>query len=79
MLCAASPVSASYEMATLVGILYRIPTIALPNFLTLTLTPSNQIIHPGRVYSVWKNWDGKTPVDAKSVPLLYEDLDEDSA
>ena len=27
--------------------LYSIKTLPLPNFLSITLTPSNQIIHPG--------------------------------
>lgn len=41
--------------------IYDIPTVTIPNFLSLTLTPSNQIIHPGRIYGVFKNWDGKSP------------------
>jgi len=51
----------------------------LPNFLTLTLTPSNQIIHPGRIYGVFKNWDGKTPYNEKDIPMFYENLDDFSA
>ena len=60
----------------LVEDIYDIPTVAVPNFLSLTLTPSNQIIHPGRVYGVFKDWDGKTPYKPADVPLFYEDLDE---
>jgi len=45
----------------------------------LTLIPSNQIIHPGRVYGLFKNWDRKTPFKKGSLPLLYEDLDDASA
>jgi len=45
----------------------------------MTLTPSNQIIHPGRVYAHFKNWDGEQTFDAKKVPLLYEDLTEEGA
>jgi hypothetical protein len=45
----------------------------------LTLIPSNQIIHPGRVYGVFKNWDRKTPFKRGSLPLLYEELDDVSA
>jgi hypothetical protein len=58
---------------------YHIPAIAIPGFLNLTLTPSNQIIHPGRVYAHFKDWDGETTFDAKSMPLLYEDLTEEGA
>ena len=58
---------------------YFIPSVPLPNFLSLTLCPSNQIIHPGRVYGFFKGWDGKTPYNAKDMPLLYEGLDQASA
>ena len=58
---------------------YFIPCIPIPGFLNLTLCPSNQIIHPGRVYALFKDWDGESTRDAKSMPLLYEDLDQPSA
>ena len=58
---------------------YFIPVIPIPGFLNLTISPSNQIIHPGRVYGFFKDWDGKTPFDAATMPKLYEDLDEASA
>lgn len=51
--------------------------MTIPNFLCLTLTPSNQIIHPGRVYGFFKDWDGKTGY--KTLPRLYADLDDASA
>lgn len=59
--------------------MWTIPAVAIPNFLTLTLTPSNQIIHPARIYGVFEHWDGHTPYDAKSIPLFYEDMDDFSA
>ena len=58
---------------------YFIPTIPIPGFLNMTLCPSNQIIHPGRVYGFFKDWDGKSTFDASKMPKLYEDLDEVSA
>lgn len=58
---------------------YFIPTIPIPGFLNLTLCPSNQIIHPGRVFAFFKNWDGKTTFEASKMPKLYEDLDDESA
>jgi opine dehydrogenase len=60
-------------------LLFGIPTVPLPNFLCLTLTPSNQIIHPGRMLGVFSKWDGKSPIDPATVPLLYEDMDKVSA
>jgi opine dehydrogenase len=58
---------------------YFIPTIPIPGFLNMTLCPSNQIIHTGRVYGVFQNWDGKSTFEADKFPLLYEDLDDSSA
>ena len=64
-----------YEVSSVLSLVYYIPTIPIPNFLNLTLCPSNQIIHPGRVFAFFKNWDGKKTFKAKEMPLLYEDLD----
>eukprot|EP00349_Pseudokeronopsis_sp_Brazil_P007953 CAMPEP_0202959224 /NCGR_PEP_ID=MMETSP1396-20130829/3465_1 /ASSEMBLY_ACC=CAM_ASM_000872 /TAXON_ID= /ORGANISM="Pseudokeronopsis sp., Strain Brazil" /LENGTH=183 /DNA_ID=CAMNT_0049677693 /DNA_START=181 /DNA_END=732 /DNA_ORIENTATION=- len=75
----AYPVEKVHEVCSLMSLLYFIPSVPIPNFLNLTLCPSNQIIHPGRVYGFFKDWDGKTPFKAKDMPLLYEGLDEASA
>ena len=64
-------------MANLISLLYSTPSVPLPNFLSLTLTPSNQIIHPGRVYGFFKDWDGKTGYT--KLPKLYAELDDASA
>ncbi|KAL4510772.1 hypothetical protein ABPG72_004926 [Tetrahymena utriculariae] len=79
LLVAIEPATKMTETIQLIEKMWTIPTVALPNFLTLTLTPSNQIIHPARIYGVFQNWDGKTPYDPKSIPLFYEDMDEYSA
>lgn len=51
----------------------------LPNFLSTTLTPSNQIVHPGRYYGIFHEWDGVSPYLEEDIPLLYEDMDDFSA
>ena len=76
--CASYPPERVDEIANIISLLYYIPTVTIPNFLCITLTPSNQIIHPGRVYAIFKDWDGKSPYNPKLVPRLY-DLDEESA
>lgn len=73
------PVERVHEVCSLMSLAYFIPSVPMPNFLSLTLCPSNQIIHPGRVYGFFKDWDGKTPFNAKDMPLLYEGLDQVSA
>ena len=35
------------------------PTILLNNFYEACLTNSNPILHTGRLYSMWKDWDGE--------------------
>ncbi len=76
---AAFPVDKVYEAANMCSLLYYIPTHIVPNFLNLTLCPSNQIIHPGRMVGFFKDWDGKTTFDPKDIPLLYEGIDQESA
>lgn len=78
---AATPVERTAEAAALCTALFDIPTFELPNFLTLTLSPSNQIIHPARYYAIFRDWDGvKTyaldELRAKDALTLYADMDE---
>lgn len=56
---AATPVERTAEVAATMGALFDIPCKTIPNFLCLTLTPSNQIIHPARYYGIFRDWDGK--------------------
>lgn len=60
---------------------YNIPTIPVKSFLNLTLCPSNQIIHPGRVTGFFSKYPDQClqALKFKDVPLLYEDLDQKSA
>eukprot|EP00357_Protocruzia_adherens_P017510 CAMPEP_0115006692 /NCGR_PEP_ID=MMETSP0216-20121206/20666_1 /TAXON_ID=223996 /ORGANISM="Protocruzia adherens, Strain Boccale" /LENGTH=431 /DNA_ID=CAMNT_0002373353 /DNA_START=13 /DNA_END=1308 /DNA_ORIENTATION=+ len=77
---ASYPIKKFDEIAELLVRLYTIPCVQIPNFLTLTLSPSNQIIHPGRYYGIFKDWDGKTPYNPEDLPkTLYEDMDDFSA
>jgi opine dehydrogenase len=76
---ASYPPDRVHEVCTLMSLLYFIPSVPIPSFLNMTLCPSNQIIHPGRVYGFFDKWDGKTPFNAKDMPLLYEGLDDYSA
>ena len=75
----AYPFENVHQTCNALGLCYFIPAVPIPGFLNLTLCPSNQIIHPGRVYAHFKDWDGKQSFDPKSMPLLYEDLTEEGA
>eukprot|EP00831_Metopus_contortus_P067413 TRINITY_DN6016_c0_g1_i1.p1 TRINITY_DN6016_c0_g1~~TRINITY_DN6016_c0_g1_i1.p1 ORF type:complete len:293 (-),score=53.05 TRINITY_DN6016_c0_g1_i1:260-1138(-) len=76
--CASYPTNKVEQVSRIISLLYYIPTFTIPNFLCITLTPSNQIIHPGRTYSMFRDWDGKSPYLLSDIPRLY-DLDEASA
>jgi len=56
------------KITSIASYLWATPCASIPNFLSLTLTPSNQIIHPGRVYGYFKDWDGKSGFDPKTLP-----------
>ncbi|CAN0080738.1 unnamed protein product [Ectocarpus sp. 8 AP-2014] len=55
---ASYPVEQRNEMALRVEAMFDIPCGTVPNFLNLTLTPSNQILHPARYYGIFWDWDG---------------------
>lgn len=55
---------------------FSTPTSLLGNFYEAALTNSNPILHTGRLYSLWNNWDG-TPYDRPI--LFYKEWTEDAA
>mmetsp|Transcript_18861 Transcript_18861/g.24307 ORF Transcript_18861/g.24307 Transcript_18861/m.24307 type:complete len:438 (-) Transcript_18861:281-1594(-) len=78
------PVEAREVTAKRMEAIFDIPCQTLPNFLNLTLTPSNQILHPARYYAIFRDWDGKKcyskqQLEARRGLTLYDDFDEFSA
>ncbi|TFJ86461.1 hypothetical protein NSK_002118 [Nannochloropsis salina CCMP1776] len=78
------PVEARDATARDLESMFDIPCHTLPNFLNLTLTPSNQIIHPARYYAIFRDWDGKRSysrreLEAREGLTLYKGMDEYSA
>lgn len=57
--------------------LFDIETELLPNYLNVTLTPSNPILHPSRLYVIFKNY--VLGNSYKHIPLFYEDWDNESS
>jgi hypothetical protein len=51
---------------------------AAANMLALTLANTGQLIHPGIMYDLFANWDGK-PFRAEDAPLFYQGLSEEGA
>ncbi len=65
------PSSKAKEMSKLFAELFDIATHPLPNYLSVTLTPSNPILHPSRLYSIFKDYEnGK---EYRCIPKLYEE------
>ena len=60
---------------------YHIPAIPVPSFMNLSLCPSNQIIHSGRVFGFFSKYPNEIAQELRlgDVPLLYEGLDDISA
>ena len=51
--------------------IFDIPCRVIPNYLNLTMTPSNPVLHTSRLYTLFGNYhDGKR---YQSVPLFYEE------
>jgi len=57
----------------------KIPVHILPNFMVITLTPGNPIMHPSIMYGMYgpySQWDGKPQAER---PLFYEQVNEMSS
>lgn len=70
----------SSEQCILVDELSKIlvtPINVLSHALQVTLTNSNPILHPSRLYSLFRNFDPERPF--VSVPNFYEDWNDDSS
>lgn len=61
-----------------IAALFQTPTRLVDSFYEVTLSNSNPILHTGRLYTLWKDWDGISPYAVN--PLFYHDwTDEASA
>lgn len=74
---AAMPAKCADECAELISGIFDKKVIVIPNFLNLTMTPSNPILHTTRLRTLFGDW--KEGIVYPSVPLFYEDWDNDSS
>lgn len=74
---AALPSSYSKWCSELVSELFDIPCIDMPNYLNVTLTPSNPILHTTRLRCIFKDYQNGKLYD--NVPLFYEDWNNESS
>ncbi len=59
------------KISKMFGDLFKIKTMALPNYLNITLTPSNPILHTTRLYTLFKDYKKGNVYD--EIPLFYQD------
>ena len=69
----ALPSAAAPACCKIIEGIFDMPCKPLPNFLNLTLTPSNPILHTSRLYSLFKDYSKGVVYD--KVPLFYEEWD----
>ncbi|PFH32059.1 NAD/NADP octopine/nopaline dehydrogenase, alpha-helical domain-containing protein [Besnoitia besnoiti] len=77
---AVAPRSVAEPVRLIISMLFDMPCNLLPNFMCITLSPSNQIIHPARYYSIFHKFDGKTPLKEEEIQWgLYNEFDDMAA
>ncbi len=65
------------KCCTIVSDIFDLPCCPLPNYLNLTLTPSNPILHTTRLYTLFKDYHNGTSYD--SIPLFYEEWSDETS
>lgn len=61
---------------TQLATLFRTPVNGLDSFYEVTLSNSNPILHTGRLYTMWKDWDGTPYIEN---PLFYHDWTDEAS
>lgn len=74
---AALPKINAKKCAELISSIFDMKTTVIPNFLNLTMTPSNPILHTTRLRTLFGDWH--EGVVYKSLPLFYEEWDDASS
>lgn len=73
----AFPKTKAEMCAEIINQIFDIRTTIVPNYLNLTMTPSNPILHTTRLYRLFSKWD--QTIKYNSVPLFYEEWDNESS
>ena len=74
---AALPAANAQKCTEIIGSIFDRKTNVIPNYLNLTMTPSNPILHTTRLRTIFKDWRPGTVY--KSLPLFYEEWDDASS
>lgn len=74
---ASMPAAGAKSIADDISKIIGIPCDVMPNYLNLTLTPSNPILHTTRLRTIFKDYHKGVFYD--KIPLIYEDWDDESS
>jgi hypothetical protein len=75
---AVAPGNVAPEVVRRLGGLLGVNLRAISGFLALTLANTGQLIHPGIMYGVFHDWDGRS-MGQDQVPLFYGGVDRETA
>ncbi len=75
---ATRPGGQTEEVSVLLGTMLGLSISPIPSFLALTLANTGQLIHPGIMYGLFVDWDGK-PFAEEETPLFYHNLSKAGA
>ncbi|MCR4440730.1 MAG: NAD/NADP octopine/nopaline dehydrogenase family protein [Peptococcaceae bacterium] len=56
--------------------LLGLPVLPMPNMLAVSLANMGQVIHPGIMYGLFRQWDGQ-PFPENRIPLFYQGVTEE--
>lgn len=76
LLMAVENIQESHVFSQCISSMFSTPTRIVDSFYEVTLSNSNPILHTGRLYSMWKDWQGE--VYAHN-PLFYHDWTDDAS
>ncbi len=71
------PIGESINLKVVLENLFNIPCKVLPNYLNITLTPSNSILHTTRLYSMFKNYEKEEKYHRNY--LFYEEWNDETS
>jgi hypothetical protein len=64
-------------LRSLIEQLLHTPTVLMQNYYEVSLTNSNPILHPSRLYTMWKDW--QEGIVYPTQPLFYEEWTEEAS
>lgn len=74
---ASIPNNKSEYISNIIESIFNIKCFAMPNYLNLTLTPSNPILHTTRLRTIFKDYEDG--VVYEFLPLFYEDWNDETS